>query len=462
VVELGSHRARVVVGLLVAATILRAIVWIVVLPPWQGPDEFDHYSYVERIVESHSILPLDRGEPNGLSAALVTSAGANGYISYRDHALIRPIRRDIGGFPAEPHGLPATGSGTLDLNDTPPAYYLLGAVAYAMPFLHDATAHLYAIRLVSALLGGLTILLVFRLMLAAEVPELLALLGTAALSLLPMFTQASAIVNPDILLAAGFAGLAASCLRARGDPTRRRLAWVLGWGVLTALAKPIGGPSAIVIAIGLLGLSPLGSSWRRRAITAGGLVATLLGAAVYGLPAGIGVVFAARYGASYLWQFYLPRLPGQVPGIYSSLGGKRASWWIWVEGGVGKFGLLTVPLPTWAYRLAVWSLVAGSAAAVWGFVRQRANVPRVAGALVVASLAYVLLLHVSEIVLVVGHGPLLLQGRYLIPVVPLFATALYLGLARIGRAGVLVASGLLVSSFIVSLEALNQVLFYFG
>ena len=163
------------------------------------------------------------GTPNRFSDAISQSTLSTDYIGLLTREQLRFLRRDITVFPREPDNLSARSSGTLLTGGYPPGYYLLGAVAYQVPGLHTATARLYAIRIVSALLGGLAALLIFRLLLAAGVPELLSLLGTVAFVQLPMFTQSSAIVNPDILLSVTLAGLAASLLRARVDPTRRRL-----------------------------------------------------------------------------------------------------------------------------------------------------------------------------------------------------------------------------------------------
>jgi hypothetical protein len=376
---------------------------------------------------------------------------------------VRPLIRGLPDFPGEHDAASQHADGPTGAGNYPPAYYVLGAVAYALPGLDNATARLYAIRVVSALLGGLAAIVIFRLLLAAGVPELLSVLGMAAIVQLPMLTQSSATVNPDILLVVAFSGLTASLLRAREDMTRRRLLFVVLWGLLAALTKPIGGPAALVITIAMLGLSPVRNSWKRRAAVGAALGATLVGAGLHGVPAGVRVSSAARYGFSYLWQFYLPKLPHQTPGIYAS-SHKLASWSVWIETGVGKFGWLTTPMPQWAYRLAFWSLVIATLAAIAGFLLTRAErrEAHAAGALVIAALAYVLLLHIAEVVLLLGHSPLLLQGRYFIPIVPVFGAALYLGLARLGRVGVGVAGALVAITFVLSLQGLNDVMVYFG
>jgi Predicted membrane protein (DUF2142) len=419
-------------------------------------------------VVEHSIPPLAHDPHDSFSDAVAQSTGSTGFVAGLTRERLRLLRRDMDVFPTEPRNLSGHSNGTLLTGGYPPEYYVLGVVAYETPGLHNATGRLYAIRVVSALLGGLAALLIFRLLLAAGVPELFSLLGTAAFVQLPMFTQSSAIVNPDILLSVTLAGLGGSLLRARVEMTRRRLLFVLLWMALAALAKPIGGPTALVMAISLLGLGPAGSSRARRLAVAGGLLATLavtyVGEAVvesYRVRGPYTSIQWIRFSASYLWQFYLPRLWFMAPGPYKGHG-YLPSWFVWVETSVGRFAWLTVPMSPWWYRLAFWTLVIAVVIAAVGFVRHRTRDVRVAAPLLVAALGYLLLLHMAEILLVINNGGLLLQGRYLLPIVPLLEAVLLLGLARLGRVGLATGALLVGVTFVLSIQGLTDTLVFFG
>jgi hypothetical protein len=86
----------------------------------------------------------------------------------------------------------------------------------------------------------------------------------------------------------------------------------------------------------------------------------------------------------------------------------------------------------------------------------------VAGELMVAALAYVLLLHMAEVLLLINNGGLLLQGRYLLPIVPLLLAVLLLGLARLGRLGVATAGVLVGVTFVISIQGLTDTMVFFG
>jgi hypothetical protein len=139
------------------------------------------------------------------------------------------------------------------------------------------------------------------------------------------------------------------------------------------------------------------------------------------------------------------------------------SWWVWVETSVGRFAWLTIPMSQWWYRVAFWSLLVAAVIATVGYWRGRA--PReahVAGALLVAVLGYLALLHMAEVLLVINNGGLLLQGRYLLPIVPLLLAVLLLGLARLGRLGTATAVALLGITFAISIQGLTDTLVFFG
>ena len=89
-----SRWARRAVWLIAIAAVLRALVWVVALPPWQGPDEGAHYSYVERIAVEHSIPPLDRSGHDSFSDAVAQSTASTGYIAglTRQRLRLAPAR----------------------------------------------------------------------------------------------------------------------------------------------------------------------------------------------------------------------------------------------------------------------------------------------------------------------------------------------------------------------------------
>ena len=253
--------------------------------------------------------------------------------------------------------------------------------------------------------------------------------------------------------------------------TRRSALLTALWAILALLTKPIGGPAALVLIVAMLGFGMGQPTVRRRlaataAVAASLVVSYVLEAAaapwpVFGTTGPLGAI---RFGLSYLWQFYLPPLSfmDQAHDSYRAFD-SLPSWRVWVETGVGFFGWFSAPMPAWAYNLALWSVIAATAIATWAALRRRSPRERSVPTLLAAALGYVLLLHLAEILLLLQGGTdLLLQGRYLIAVLPLFAAALYQPLSRVGNVGVLTAGALLAVAAVLSVEATIDVLVFFG
>jgi hypothetical protein len=464
---------RLVVGLIVFAALVRGLVWAVALPPWQGPDEPGHFTYIQRIATTGTIPAQHHSPPEYYSKSLNVSVVATGYLPSRTHEPLRLLRRGLPGFPAERHDLSQTNHGGLIVWKYPPAYYLLVTPAYMLPFLHTDTARMYAVRVASALIGALAVWLVFLLIAEAGASPLIAVLGTLTYSLLPMVSQASAIVNPDILLMAAFAGLAHSVLVLRRRWERGQALRVALWALLVLLTKPIGGPAALVLIVAALAFRPGPRDARRRvagtAAVAGSLVVSYIAMTIAATWAFFGTrtaLSAARYGVSYFWQFYLPALPFMDPAAFAyhaRSGHALPSWSVWLVGTTGHFSWLTITMPSWAYRLTLWSLVAAACVALVACALKPDRGDRAVSALLVAGIGNVILLHLAELLAVLqGTSDLILQGRYLLVVVPLFAAALYQPLSRIGRAGVVTAAALTVVAAVLSIEAMNDVLVFFG
>jgi hypothetical protein len=464
---------------LTLGVLLHNIAWIVVLPAWQGPDEFSHYAYVERLGADHKLMRFDHGPVvrTTLSDASNMSFAATGFDRLRFRSTLRPFGAaadDRTLFPFETPNLAQHNAGQLGANNYPPAYYIAALPFYKLPWLSNATQRDYSIRLLSALLGALIVPLTYRLGRAAALSRRTSLLAAALATTAPIMTQQSAVFSPDVLLVVAIVGLAGECLRARDRLDRRAVAWMLAWGALAALTKPIGLPAAAAIAVPIAILT-FGDLRRRTrfallagASLAGVLFGGLFASSLFGVavPASYSWPFRLRFAGEYLWQYYLPRLPGMPVVLPPATPASPPAAWMWGKEGVGILGWLTTLLPEWTYRLAwIPTLLAGGVALVGGRVghaRDRSGRSAVV-ALLVASVMYILVLHASEAVYMLGTGNRLLQGRYFLPVYPLIAVAILAGLSRFGqRVAIVVGLVVLAAWTLAALEALNTVVIYFG
>ena len=419
---------------LLAAVAIVGVAWSLFTPPFQVPDEDAHLAYVESLAEDQRrpAADVERYSPEQRAAERIARgrwiverpAFRPVWIGAAEHRLAAR-RAELG------ERAPDQRIGSTQAND-PPLYYAYQAVPYKLRG-GSTLDRLFAMRLWSALLLLLTTTAAW--LLAGEVfgrDRLLQLVTAACVGLQPMVTFMSGAVNQD---AASYATaglvlwLAVRILR-RG-PSARGVAALAAAVLAAALTKVI-----------LLTLAPAAALAVLAAYRRGGARPPLwaLGAAGAALAAGAAVAerpvsdrLAAAGDlpgfASYLWQYYLPRLPFQHP--VEGLGSFKA--WIWVTGSWGRFGWLEVRFPYPVYALLALVTLAAFAGAALAARRRRVRVDRAVVAVFALAAASLLLgLHLADYDNLVDEGAPVNQGRYLLPLLPLGGLAAAAALTNLG------------------------------
>lgn len=473
---------RPLAALLAAATVL-SIGWALFTPPLSGPDESGHAAYVQQLAQTgHGPHAGDTdGKPvssemealigwRNLDSVIGVATARPGWSAAERAAWERAVRDADRG----------DGTGPNPLAQNPPLYYGYDAIAYQVGRGWSLPTRLLLMRLANLPLlwivigcGWLAIGEVFR-----RAGVFARTVGTGAIALLPMVTFMSGVINPDIALTAvSTAAIALSLAAVRIGP---RPATLLGLGVLGALAVLIHARGlALLPPIALVILMVL---WRgRRDVSAGRLLGLGAGAV---LLAAIGVLTAIAIsnghagttsfsgevtGSSssglgdlsglldYVWQFYFSPLTGMAPPPADVVLGYRQ---IFVEQFLGgEFGSLEVHYADAVYRALQVAQGLGLIALVVVFARRWERV-RAHAAQAVVLLGFVvstlLLLHVAawQDLAAPPHASLL-AGRYLLPLVSVFAIALTAVVASVPpRAKVVLGSAVLASGAALSVAGL--------
>lgn len=468
-----SRLARVpapLIGLL-AAVFVTSTAWALLMPPFLAPDENSHFGYAQTLAESFELpgkanrdlfsteqeLAHDRSNSEQTAAVLQTKPEWSklAFTRWRqEEAQLTDSDRTDGGGPN-----PASSN--------PPLYYLYEAPAYRAASGGNIFDRLYLMRLWSALLVLVTASAAW--LLAGELFQRkrpLQLVAAAVAGLQPMVTFLSASVTPDgllfalwsvalwlgvrilkrglsfvdgtalfavvglaiatkatsyALLPAALLVLAVGAFRLRGTGNRRIA--LIASTALVALALPVGGWLATAAALDRPAVNTVGTAPGHRAPTI--------------------TNFNVREFGSYMWQFYLPKLPFQ-----KRFGGmpEYPVYTVWLKTGWAAFGWLEVRFPDAVYvLLAAFTLAALIGAGLFA-VRRRAEID----VAVVAFLGLVVLgllagLHWTEFRTQVGGGGPFNQGRYLLTLIALggvaVAAALALLPARLRAVGVGVVLG---------------------
>lgn len=445
-------------GLLVAVALF-GIAWALIVPAFQSPDEDVHFAYVQTLAQRHAL-------PGSGPHAVSTAENDAVHDTNGDAQELGSGQPPWGGqtyrawLALTAHDSESDGGGPNTASTYPPAYYAAETIGYGLAGPHaNVLDHLYAARLFSVLWLLLTTVGVW--MLAGELTgrrRVLQLAAAGAVGLWPMLDFMSASVNPDSLLYATWTWtLWAGVVILRHGLTPRRGAILGGVTALALLTKATS--LALLPAVGFVlavGLWRLGRGLPRAAVIAGAVAL-----AVFLVPVGAwevgtrlahrsayaqatsvtgGGAFNVREFLSYVWEYYLPRLPGQqlhhldLPVISS-----YPAYNVWVATGWAAFGWVTVYFGHGVYpwflaiTVAVGVLAAVRLASLWRRHRGqrvvRSEAVPIAIFLALALVALVGGLHLTEYRLDSPTN----QGRYLFPLAGLAGCAVALALTVLPR-----------------------------
>jgi Predicted membrane protein (DUF2142) len=433
---------------------LSAASWGIVMAPFQVPDEPAHFAYVQRLAETGglptsnsvqyapeeivTLTDLDHNEVryNALRGTISTPAQQQRL----EHYLAQPIpRRGEGG----------AGVATAQ----PPLYYALQTIPYGLASGGNLLERLALMKLLSAVMAGLTALFAY-LFLREALPAApwTWTVGALGVALFPLLGFMSGAVNPDSGLSAVSAALF-YCL-ARGFRRGLSPQLAVAIGVVTAVGfltklNFLGLLPGLALALVVLTRRAVQSKGRRAAYRSLALTGAIGAspALLYALVnlfsnhpglglASIGLEQTGKQGSvfkevSYIWQFYLPRLPGMAndfPGLSPS--------WLWFNRSVGLYGWLDTTFPSWVYNAAV--VPAGLLAAlcvsalVAGRTVLRQRVWEVA-VYAVMSVGLLALVGADSYLEFPGRSGGYTEPRYLLPLAVLFGAVFALAARGAGR-----------------------------
>jgi 4-amino-4-deoxy-L-arabinose transferase-like glycosyltransferase len=369
-------------------------IWSVVVPPFQVPDEIAHFGYAQYLAEHGKPPPQGPGaQYSAQEQAALDNLNFTFVIGHREaRGVLTPAENGQVRAVLALHPSPRGDGAATPTTNQPPLYYALEAIPYWLSPSHDLFARLALMRLLSALLGALTVLCVY-LFLRELLPGTPWVWTTGALAVAfqPMFAFISAGVQGDNLLFFASAATFLALLRAwrRGLTVSRGAAigaatavGVLGkltfsallpgialaLALLTWRALPQGRRQAVratavavaVVAVPVALYALLNAAvWHRGGPTAGGFAAVGSSAS----PSG---PVTLHQSLDYIWQLYLPRLWFMhhlyFPGAYPL-------WTIWLNGSIGAFGWLDYAFPAWVYADGRWVFYALAAIFAVGALR---------------------------------------------------------------------------------------------
>ena len=462
--------------LILAVAALEIVLWVSFAPPWQGPDENAHFAYTQHLAETGH-APSKAFPNKGAGSESTQQGTAEIWFNLRsvgmpntrpnftsvDRSSWNTVEKGFGDASR------SDGYGPNSQAQNPPAYYVFESIPYKLVGGEHLLTTSFWMRLWTGLLFVLAV--TFTWLAAGELfgkRRLLQTLAAAAVALLPQLAYMGSIVNADVSLTAiwsAFTWFAIRLLK-RGPRwgTILPLALTVAISIIThGRGLPLAAPGAVAVVLAFVRHRDF--RVRHLLAAAGALViviAALLWAFHQTKTSG-GTTYAyggeASFSAggftvsgflNYVWQFYLPGLPGMAPKIGPDYGFRD----VFIYSFYGAFGSLEIGFPAWVYDWLHAAELIGIAALLVALWVKRRAVLRAWDVLVVLATMVLSLLFVLHFVAyrdMLGQpGDPVLVGRYVLPLVSVWA----LGIATIasalprrfaiGFAGLVLATGVLL------------------
>jgi 4-amino-4-deoxy-L-arabinose transferase-like glycosyltransferase len=447
---------------------LNAACWSLITPPFETSDEPSHYAYVEHLAQTAS-LPATGSEVDSPAVAIALRDLDYAQVRYipaghtifsetaqrqLEHDLALPLSREDEGV-----GFAAP---------EPPLYYALETIPYLLGSGGTVLDRLALMRLLSALMGGVTALFAFLFVREALPGTRWAwTVGGLGVALAPLLGFTSGTVNPDVLLATVSAALFYCLARGFRRGLTPRLAIAIGAAIAVGFVTKlnfVGLLPGAVLGLAVLAVRAARTSGRtaRRSLALGLAVAAspiclyVVANLLAGRPATgtllSGISLAGRRGpllreVSYIWQYYLPRLPG----THDFFPGLSTIRQLWIKSLVGVYGWSDTTFPNWVYGAAlipiglIGLLLARGLCVNRGALRRRAAELTVYGAIAVGVLV---LVGASDYLGYPTETGQYVQPRYLLPLIALAGAMLALAARGAGRRWGPVAGALIVTLLI--------------
>ena len=430
-----------------AIAVVNGLAWSLLVLPWQGPDEISHFAYVQHLSTAGSIAP--RSGPDGRTYSLEHQFAMEQSLTntVRSNPVARPPWRNEdrrrwkdlydSQNPSRTNGGAATGYS--------PEYYALASVGYLAFDWGDIFERQFGARLISALLGAVTV--IFAWLFARELFRREGWLpNTAALSaaLLPQFGFISGIVNNDSLAIALGAVMLYLLARGIGRGLTVRSSVLIGVVLALAyLAKPslsaFGPVVAVVLAWPLLRERDVRRASLPAAGLAGFVAVGLLWLAIAAIAdRGVTTVSTANTApfslgdfASYVWHFYLPSLPGTTDKWFGS---RAPVYSVWMHSFFATFGSTDTAFVERVYKVLTGIGIGAVLLLGVAFWRERLAVRRALPTIAMAAGATITLfvfVHLTFYLFFAGYPGE--QGRYLLPLLPIFGAAVAASTLALGR-----------------------------
>jgi hypothetical protein len=448
--------------------------WAIVNPVFQAPDESEHFAYVQYFAETGHPIDLNQGArpPWSDKESVVIDASHELTVIERREAklpwlsYVQNEERARAARLNPPGGSAINGGGYHPATSVhTPLYYAALAPGYLITKGGSTEDQLLAMRLSTALMGAVTAMFAFLLVLELlPARRGLAVAGGLLVAFEPMFAFISGAVNNDSAVNLGCAAIVYLCVRGLRRGLTVPVAVALGFAVvITPLLKGTGYELYPPVALAVVGMAARRHGRRDLALLALAVASFLLfffgwdairgvfHRNVFTVPGGgtPGTTFGIRdHVKGYLVWLWQTLLPWKLPFMRDVSILHWPFFNIYVQRGFAGFGWYAIFFPNWVYAPIVGVMLATLAFGIRGLWVYRAIVVRrVPEILFLASVPVVVFCAVEAAYfnLAWPNTGVAEQGRYAFTAITALAAIVILACLGLGRKRALPVASALVA-----------------
>lgn len=405
-------RNKIIIIILISV-FLKSIAWLVLFPPFQTPDEPTHFANVQYIAENNK-MPIATDGPGSLSGDnwKIAEAAKPNFEGGPKFKSFKEIWNELISVKSTPEDRELTGNTAAA--GYPYGYYGIAAIVYKLFYFSPAIVRFYAIRLLSVLIGLVSVFFAYRIGQKLDSKWLgvsLALL----IGFNPMYSMVSIAINNDILMNT----MAIICLywllSMIQNQSKRNC--IIG-GVLLGVSLLVKAQMLFVVAFCIFGLlliwkrnkTKLKDSAKQLFVIGISMILVYLPFAIFSW-----IHYRTFFGAMGMQTKYEgnPTLMGYLDSHLTSLHGLEMSYHIIIRLFWGCFGLLDIKFHDfWTYKILTLITFISVIGVIYGLIKRKKN-SKIALFCLLFYIANYLFLLMVEYQYYMEYYAFMLQGRYL-------------------------------------------------
>lgn len=403
-----------IITLIITLYIVKQCILTSLIPSWEAPDEPGHVGYI-------SYLYNEKKLPSSFTNFITTSIYESTFLKQHNASFDLDDRRY---------------TSTINVGSHPPLYYLIELVPYWIATMAPTSFTLVILRLSNIAIGAFILYVIYRFTRTILKNTNVALFVAFLVSLQPMFSFITAIVNSDALVMLCYLSVSFLGWRILYEKKSTKKRWFLFLAVaaLSPLSKP-----HLAIVIGIVTYVV----W----VASRSLVKTISSVAFTALPFTLWLTYnIAAYGSTFWGYVVMNQKPvqGNILMYPFEFIATKQPVGIWMSFW-GLFGWLNVPMPKWIYVLYFVGISFG----IWGYGYFKKSNIKIPNYILFVAALYIASILAYDIQYYILSQTLAIQGRYIAVILPILMWFVVVGMLNFSKVIKKIAIVYLTGVFVV-------------